>query len=211
MQISRSFRFDWKDGFLVALGFAILVLLLMFLNGPLGLDLGKGLVRVLVLPAILGPLFVRRALFGQPQLGNIRNGILFRLLSIVGLVLIFLGFGAGALTMVSISRALDPKPNFEAEERAIYTHTTDFDFGPANESPDARERRQQEDQARLEQQIKKGAAEREKEWLVAEAERNRLRWLVGLATIAFMAIGSFFLSLRYEKLDPESSAPNSST
>ncbi len=209
MQVSASSGFDWKDGLLVASGFAILILLQFFVRATFGFDLGSGTLHVLALPALFGPVAARRAIWGPPRLGAMRTGVLFRLLSIAGLLLVFFGLGAGAIMMSRLSRATDPKPDFEAVERAIYAPTADFDIGPANESTEARERRQQSDRVELDARIKKDAAEAEKLWLENDAEHKRLDWLFVLATIGLLAIGSFFLSLRYEKYSPEAPALNS--
>jgi hypothetical protein len=208
MQISASTRFDWKDGLLVALGFTLMVLLLSFLRGTLDVDLGKVGERAVALPVVFGAVVARRVIFGPPRHGNMRTGILFRLLSIVGLLMLFFGLGAGAITMARFSHSSNPKPDFEAQERAIYAKPSEFDFVDTNELPDARERRQQADRDELESRIKRNTAEQQQQWAASDAEHKRLDWLFVLATVGLMAIGSFFLSLRYEKLAPESSAPN---
>jgi hypothetical protein len=165
----------------------------------LDVDLGKVGERAVALPVVFGAVVARRVIFGPPRHGNMRTGILFRLLSIVGLLMLFFGLGAGAITMARFSHSSNPKPDFEAQERAIYAKPSEFDFVDTNELPDARERRQQADRDELEQQ---------QQWAASDAEHKRLDWLFVLATVGLMAIGSFFLSLRYEKLAPESSAPN---
>jgi len=211
MQLPGTLRFDWKDGLLIASGFTALILLQFFWRATFGADLDNDALRALALPAIFAPIAARRAIFGPPQLGNMRGGPFYRLVSIVGLLLIFFGMGAGMITMSRLSRASNPKPDFEAEQRAIYAPNSGLDFSPADESPEVRERRQQADSAELEARIKKDAAEMEKIWLDSDAERKSLNWKFVFATIGLMAIGSFLLSLRYEKLSPNSSTPKPST
>ncbi len=84
-----------------------------------------------------------------------------------------------------------------------------IDFGVEGESDEERQQRLLAEQAKLEAQIKKDAAEAEKIWLENDAEQRQLNWKFALATMGFMALGSYFLSLRYEKLSPEPSSPKS--
>lgn len=195
-------RFDWKDGVLIAVGFAVFALLLG-LARRLGFEPGTGTLQFAAATALLGPSSLRRSLFGQPVLGPMRKGVLASLGSIVGLLAVFSGIGVMVLTLHRITQR-EPAPDFEAEVTSWEVDGVEFEVVPAGETVAETEARRS--QARAERAAERAAereraiAERAREWTVAEQEQRRLDLKLAAFVLVLLAGGSLALRSRYEPL-----------
>src|SRR5690606_15194093 len=107
--------FDWKDGWLIAFGFAALVLLQTVLQ-LMEIELSRGVIQGLAAAFILSPPAARRAIFGQPLLGRRRDGAIYRMASMLGLLALFFGMATGAVAANRMSLPKEERPDFLAEE-----------------------------------------------------------------------------------------------
>lgn len=198
--------FDWKDGWLVALGFGLLASLLGLLS-TYDVELSSPATQGLAATFILSPLAARRAIFGQPVLGPRRDGAFFRIASMIGLIALFFGLGVGALAAHRMSLPRETRPDFLQEELAL-TNTSDmFDemmagLTPIEEPAAVVAARQAEEREIAEREARERAAELGQQWDAEEQAEARKTWLILIVAIALSATGSLLLSLRYERIRP---------
>ncbi len=92
----RTTAFDWKDLVLFAAGFVAVIAGLTAWSEIAG-DPGKAVTKVVFITLILGPLGVRRLIFGWPALPPPKEGMHWSLLSMLGILIAIFGMGAAAM------------------------------------------------------------------------------------------------------------------
>lgn len=112
---------DWLDALLPALGF-VLALVAVIARDSLGVAVNDDfLEELLALGAIalaLGPVLLRRKLFGAPKLPEPRQGPLWSLLSILGILTVMAGVGCMLMSPAFLSTALQARPDFAQQVRS---------------------------------------------------------------------------------------------
>lgn len=92
----RTTAFDWKDLVLFAVGFVAVIAGLSawswLSGGP-----HKVVTGGLFLSGVIGPMFLRRLIFGWPALPPPKPGVHWSLLSMLGILFALFGMGAAAL------------------------------------------------------------------------------------------------------------------
>lgn len=189
-------RFDWKDGLLVALGFATFAALLGVAR-HLGFDPGTGTLQFAAATALLGPSSLRRYLFGPPVLGKMRKGLVASLVSIVGLLALFSGIGVAVVSVHRVTQR-EPAPDFEAEVASWEADTLEFEVTPVGETAAEAEARRDRARAERAAERERSIAERAQEWSAAEAEQRRLDLILAAVALLLLGGGSLALWSRYE-------------
>jgi hypothetical protein len=202
--LMRSPAFDWKDGWLLTLGFAGFAVVLGLLRGQ-GITLGRGPLELVGATLVLGPPALRRRLFGPPLLGPRRDGLLARLGSIVGLLALFAGLGLGALTAARLSQPRSVAPEFLATELRLVEASSKLEarFGqlsPAGESAEAVEARHRVERHAAELAARASAEEQRRAWERSEAAEAKKSWALALGVLGLLAFGSVLLALRHGPL-----------
>lgn len=194
--------FDWKDGWLVTLGYALLVVTVGFLRAE-QIELSRSAMLALGGAFMLSPSALRRAIWGRPKLGRQRTGCLFRLVSIVGLLLMFLGLGVAVIASVRLGHSRE-EPDFLAEELAYLEESSPlnerFAGGPALEhAEEAVEARRLARSADAEKEAHARAKERAAEWKASQQEQAEKTWMTSAVALVLLIFGSYLLSRRYER------------
>jgi hypothetical protein len=92
----RSTAFDWKDLVLFAAGYVVVVIGLTAFDELIG-DPPLGVTRGVLALGVLGPIALRRLIFGWPALPAPKEGFGWSLLSMLGILVALFGMGAAAL------------------------------------------------------------------------------------------------------------------
>jgi|GEM_PF-3203700 len=195
-------NFDWKDGWLVALGFGVAVAIASALRAQ-DIELSRGLFHSLVVACIFLPPAARRKIFGSPTLGRRRDGILWVLCSTLGLLTMFFGIGALWLSAVRMSSAQEEPPNFLEEELAYLDAPSPLGEILAfqeleNSSASLMEERRAKERKVAEKEARARATERRAEWARSAKENTKKTWLISAVASALLLFGSVCISLRYE-------------
>jgi hypothetical protein len=111
--MNRLLQMDWIDGVLIAVFFSagiVIDSLFPFLESIGG--------QLSVSGVFLAPVF-RRLIFGAPNLPMPKEGVVWRFISILGLLTIFFSMGFFLLSAIAIQQSKEPMPDFrtEVEER----------------------------------------------------------------------------------------------
>ena len=184
--------FDWKDGGLVAFGFAVAVVLQMLLRAE-NIELSHGTQQGLIVALLLSPSVARRAIFGAPVVGARRDSLFYRLASILGLFGIFFGTAIGFVAAHRMSLPSVEAPDWLTEEARESATSERIEFS----GEDA------EDGEAILRESRAEAALRTTEWEIEEQEQTEKTWLISAVALVLFAIGSFLLSLRYEAAKPK--------
>lgn len=187
-------RFDWKDGLLVCGGFLLGIAVLALLKGTFGLHADDGVVELVGLLSIGGPLAARRAIFGAPDLPEPRRGALASLMSIVGLLATLfglLGLVAGAR---NLSAGFEQAPDFERDARAGLQAGSEaleraLGDAPGVSSGEAR--------AELEASVRELATRDRETWESARRELRERGWGLLGGGLLLVALGSLAAWARY--------------
>ena len=107
--MDNNLQMDWIDGVLIAASFGLYILLDIQFSFPQELGRYAGTSSIFWGPAI------RRIVFGPPNLPEPKNGAIWRLSSIFGLLTVFFSMGMFFLSGVAIQQSKDPMPNFRSE------------------------------------------------------------------------------------------------
>lgn len=194
-----AMRFDWKDGLLLSAGMIGAVALLLALKEGLGVSADDGLVELVVLVAMGGPVAARRALFGWPQLPEPRKGVLASLGSIVGLLATLGGLLLLALGTLQLKDTFGAPPDFEAQALAAYRASgaqIEAALGGLIEGSAEERQRQWGADAR------EAAAGDRSRWEQERAERRRLGLTLLAVGVALVALGALANYLRYPRPAP---------
>jgi hypothetical protein len=184
--------FDWKDGLLVSAGFLAGVALLFLLKTTLGIDADDGLVELVGLLSIGGPLAGRRAIFGAPELPEPRRGVLPSLMSIAGLLATLFGLLALVAGARNLSSGFHAAPDFEREARAGLQAGHDVLEGALRDVPGVST---DEGRAEFEATVQELATRDREEWASTQGALRERGWgllgggalLVALGTLATWA------------------------
>ena len=107
--MNKHLQMDWIDGILIALGFSV------------GIELGYlfppllSIASEISLVAAFGAPTLRRAVFGAPTPGTPKEGPIWRLCSIFGLLIIFLSVPFFWIGSIAIQQSKEPMPDFRSE------------------------------------------------------------------------------------------------
>ena len=183
-------KLDWFDAVLFAFGFALAAVLAVVLDSFGWDSTSEVAVECSMLVFVAGPLFLRRKFFGAPNVGELKDGALWSLLSMVGLLLILFGTGLFGLSVLGLPSVLVP-PDFEAQVRDSHGEPFYFD---SEETPAQREVRQAQDRVSEARLIAQIAAENRERW---EDERNG-QWITLGCAIGLVGAGIFFTRLRFK-------------
>lgn len=200
--MSRRAAFDWIDALLFAFGFAASIALAVVLENALQIRLARG-----ALVLAFAPIVVRRLALGAPPPREVRSGPLWSLLSIAGLLTIFAG--TAALAMSGAAAFDRGAPDFEAEARASYVRAdaeigalgaVSFGLADPRETAAARAEREareaSERAARREADIQRAAAEARAEWEEHRAQRTATAWKLAAAGLALATLGALLVRAR---------------
>ena len=203
--MNNNLQMDWIDGVLIAVSFGIYIVLDVQLSFSQELSSYGSISSIFV-----GPV-VRRIILGSPNLPEPKNGAIWRLSSIFGLLTVFFSMGMFFLSGVAIQQSKDPMPNFrsEVEQRhaelqvelrsvnsmidavVVPVGTPDEEIQRLQE--EKKKEREQKEKLELEQRIQR--LERE----YVESRENRYQEGINLMKWSTMVcfIGSFLLRIRY--------------
>ncbi len=195
-----ALKFDWKDGLLLCTGFVGCIGVLLGLKEAFGVSADEGLVELVGLVTMAGPVVLRRLIFGAPELPEPRRGALPTLLSIVGLLASLFGllaFGGGALHLMS---SLREAPDFERETRAALqqAHETFAVRFPGQPEED-----EATTAARLDADAKASAALQQAAWQQSQAEQRSTSLAVAGVGLLLVALGALATWARYRPVAPE--------
>jgi hypothetical protein len=190
-------RFDWKDGLLIALGFAVFAAILGGLR-HLGLEPGRATLQGLGAAAVFGPSALRRYLFGQPVLGRMRRGLGPSLVSILGLLGTFFGIGIMVLALHRLTQPKPSMPDFRVELSAWENSALELDFGDVGETAQQTAERRARERADRATELEREVASRAHEWSMREQEERRLDWTLATAALSLLGLGALALRVRYE-------------
>jgi hypothetical protein len=105
----QNFQYDWLDGIFVSVFFGLGIVLYEFMPGwSLGME------HLSVLGLFGGPV-IRRALFGAPQLPPAKEGAGWRLISILGLLIIFFSMAMFWMSAIAFEQSNETMPMYRAE------------------------------------------------------------------------------------------------
>lgn len=192
-------KFDWKDGLLFTGGFVLTVAGASALHDLGGVDLGRKEIQAGLTVLAFGPLVVRRVLFGAPQLPEPRKGIVWSLVSMLGLLAMVFGIGVLALSTFPLARAFGATPDFEADARAEESAAT-ISVTRVGETPEE-QRERQELEARDREAQRSAAAARARALWTTQRDGARMTLANMLsAGLALVAFGTFCTWARYPKV-----------
>ncbi len=205
----RNIKLDWIDALLFAFGFAGAIALSTLLDRLYGLRLTRATLAIAFVP-----IGIRRLLFGPPTTPEPRKGVLWSMLSIVGLLVVF----AGIASLVLASAAAFDKgpPDFEAEARAIHSSADaklgalaeiSFEVVDPNETSQAREarlvRQREARAAEREASIRKMAEESRGRWEEHRRSRIATAWRLVGAGFGLVLLGALMMRARHGKRPEE--------
>ena len=114
----NNMNLDWIDAILFSFGFVGYIALLMWAQSTFGFEIPEDSTAVQGgggLGFIFGLVFLRRKVFGHPNLPPPRMGVVWRFLSVLGLFSIMAGTFSWLFTAENYQRMNEPKPDFEQE------------------------------------------------------------------------------------------------
>lgn len=189
-------RFDWKDGLLVCGGFLLGIAALFMLRTTFDVDVegDDGIVELVGLLALGGPVAARRAIFGVPELPEPRSGPLASLLSIVGLLATLFGMLALAAGGLSLTRWLERPPAFELEARGRLEAAHEAVAFKIDGAPVAST---DEDRQAFEASVKEIVARDEEEWASRRQHHGRTALTLLGTGLLLVVLGSLATWARY--------------
>lgn len=195
---SLSIRFDYKDALLLPLGFLGLVVCLTWLK-KMGIEAGRGSMEGLAVASLFGPVWLRRWLFGEPELPAPKTGIFFRMASVLGLLCTFAGTAALALASYHLSWRGDAAPDFRKESIALFESTRLIDFAPAGETPEETTKRHAREHDEGMKEALREAERRASEWQGQQDELNGRYLKILCFGIGLCALGALAIYWRYPR------------
>lgn len=192
-------KYDWKDSLLFGFGFVTAIGLLFGVSLYLDVEIGRALTKAAVVGLGFGPLALRRAIFGAPELPEPRPGALASLMSMIGLFATLLGTACAVTGGVSFAATLRAAPDFEAEVRKAEASAPRIEITVHGEDPAVsaeRDRKRVEDDAAFRREQVADERRRWEETRAAGRERDLQLFAFGLGLIA---VGTFAAWARYPR------------
>ena len=203
--MNNSLQMDWIDGIAMALGF-------LFGTGigfivPELMEFASNISVI----TMLGAPVLRRKLIGPPDLGIPKEGVIWRLCSVLGLFIVFFSMVFFWLAGFAFSDMREPMPDFRSEvlkEEAEWNERyheldalTDAVFVPKGTPQEEIDRLMSEKKAKREKEraanVEGRIANREKEFSQWQDERFQGGIQFFLLGIGICLLGSLLLRLRY--------------
>ena len=202
--MEKDVGMDWVDGVCISAMFGFGIGIPTFVPGLESMSSSIAIGGVLLAPA------VRRYLFGPPKYKYPKEGAIYSLTSLLGLLLMFFSMGMFWLAGIAFQHSFEPKPNFrfeaiqaQKEVREKYGDL-DIDIGvlvPAGTSPEEvealekaeAEKEDQRRRAELEADIK----ERETRFKENITSRRQDGLNMSMYALLLCAMGSLLMRIRY--------------
>ncbi len=202
--MKENLGMDWVDGVLISGMFGLGIGISSFISGLESLSSTIAIGGVFLAPA------VRRYVLGPPKYGTPKEGLLYSLSSLFGLLLMFFSMAMFWLASIAFQHSFEPRPNFrlEAQQAEIEMREKygdlDINIGvlvPAGTSPEEIEALEKAE-AEKEEQRRKAELEaniKEREARYIEHIKGRRQDGVNMSMYALLvcALGSLLLRIRY--------------
>ena len=202
--MNENLGMDWVDGVLISGMFGLGIGISSFIPGLESMSSAIAIGGVFLAPA------VRRYFLGPPKYKNPKEGLLYSLSSLFGLLLMFFSMAMFWLASIAFEHSFEPRPNFrfEAEqaEREMREKYGDLDINigvlvPAGTSAEEiealekaeAEKEEQKRKADLEADIK----DREARYIENIKGRRQDGLNMSMYALLICAMGSLLLRIRY--------------
>jgi len=197
-------KLDWIDAILFAVVFVGGISIIVVLEGTTGESesYAEG-----VLLSVVGTFSLRRMIFGAPVLPEPRPGVIWRLLSVLGLFTVLGGAVVFAFSASSLMSANADPPDFVIQASEAQKTATDFSElralinAPKNETEGQRAQRlareEEEEAQRRVERVAKGAALREADWQDGRQRLKSRSYKSAALGLLLIILGAGCLRVRY--------------
>ena len=202
--MKENLGMDWIDGVLISGMFGFGIGISTFIPGLENMSSTIAICGVFFAPAI------RRYFLGPPKYGIPKEGFLYSLSSLLGLLLMFFSMAMFWLASIALEQSFEPRPNFrleaeQAKKEMIERYgDLDIDVGilvPAGTSDEEIEALQKAEEAKKEQERKAEleADIKDREARFTEHINSRRKDGLNMSMYALLicALGSLLLRMRY--------------
>ena len=202
--MNQNLGMDWIDGVLISGMFVLGIGISSFVPGLEELSSAIAMGGIVFAPAM------RRYLFGPPKYEHPKEGILYSISSLLGLLLMFFSMAMFWLASIAFEHSFEPRPNFRFEAKQFQKELReeypglDIDIGvlvPVGTSAEEIEALQkaeaEEDERKRKAELEADIKDRERRYKENIKGRRKDGLNMSMYALLVCAMGSLLLRIRY--------------